>query len=147
MNSGLFQVIVESGLFSVDPDIGIGMFHPQVFSPPKELITSVEIDNPEALSKYYKLLLSIIRVVTCVVLARGPHNKQTIDQARSFIYINRSSIVGIFKRQSKIGASLPAEAAAYVDELVELYVLLITMTEFLEVRFLSTTIYAKADLR
>lgn len=95
-----------------------------------------EIDNPEALSKYYRLLLSITSVVTCVVISRGPHNEQTIDQARWFLDVNRASIVGIFKRESKIGARLPDDAAAYVDELVELYVLLFTMTGFLEVSFI-----------
>ena len=92
-----------------------------------------EINNPEALSKYYRLLLSITSVVTCVVISRGPHNEQTIDQTRWFLDVNRASIVGIFKRQSKIGARLPDDAAACVNELVELYVLLFTMTGFLEV--------------
>lgn len=95
------------------------------------------IDNPEALSKYYRLLLSITSVITCVVISRGPHNEQTIDQARWFLDVNRASIVGIFKRESKIGSGLPDDAAAYVDELVELYVLLFTMTGFLEVSCIS----------
>lgn len=130
MNSGLFQAIVASGLFSVDPDIGVGMF--SRIAAVKKLMYA-GIDNPEALSKYYRLLLSITSVVTCVVITRGPHNEQTIDQTRWFLDVNRASIVGIFKRQSKIGVRLPDDAAAYVDELVELYVLLFTMTGFLEV--------------
>lgn len=134
MNSGLFQAVIASGLFSVDPDIGLGMY---TRIAAVEMLMYAEIDNPEALSKYYRLLLSITSVVTCVVISRGPHNEQTIDQARWFLDVNRASIVGILKRESKMGAKLPDDAAACVDELVELYVLLFTMTGFLEVSCIS----------
>lgn len=69
-----------------------------------------------------------------VVLSRGPHNEQTLSQARSFLTENRTPIVGFFKRQAKIGSALPTNAIADVDELVELFVLLFTKTGFLEVR-------------
>ena len=57
-----------------------------------------------------------------------------MDQARSFLIENRGTIVAVFKRQAKIGAKLPINMSANVDELVELFTLLITMTGFLEVR-------------
>ena len=94
-----------------------------------------DIDNPEALSKFYRLLLSITRVIVSAVLSRGPHNEQTLNQARSFITENRTPIVGFFKRQANIGFSLPTDAIADVDELVELFVLLFTKTGFLQVRY------------
>lgn len=97
------------------------------------MLTTPEIDNPDALSKYYKLLLSVVRVITSIVLSRGSQNEQTIDQARSFLIENRATIVAIFKRQAKIGARLPVDTSASVNELVELFTLLITMTGFLEV--------------
>lgn len=99
-----------------------------------EKLTDAEIDNPDALSKFYRLLLSIARVIVSVVLSRGPHNEQTVSQARSFLTENRTPIVGFFKRQAKIGSSLPTNAIADVDELVELFVLLFAKTGFLEVR-------------
>lgn len=92
-----------------------------------------EFDNPEALSKYYKLLASVLRVIASVVLSRGPQNQQTIEQARLFMRENRASMVGIFKRQARIGATMTGDATRVVDELVELFVLLISMTDFLEV--------------
>lgn len=100
-----------------------------------EKLIPAEIDNPEALSKFYRLLLSITRVIVSAVLSRGPHNEQTLNQARSFITENRTPIVGFFKRQAKIGSSLPTDAIADVDELVELFVLLFTKTGFLQVRY------------
>ena len=93
----------------------------------------VDIDNPEALKKYYGLLLSVVRVITSVVLSRGPQNDQTIDQARIFLAENRAGIVAIFKRQAKIGGVLAGGTGRDLDELVEFYVLLMTMTDFLDV--------------
>ncbi|SLM38825.1 Nucleoporin Nup186/Nup192/Nup205 [Lasallia pustulata] len=114
MNAGLFQAVRASELFAIDPDIGL------------------DIDNPDALKKYYGLLLSVVRVITSVVLSRGPQNDQTIDQARIFLAENRAGIVAIFKRQAKIGGVLAGDTGRDLDELVEFYVLLITMTGFLD---------------
>ena len=96
----------------------------------------VEIDNPDAMKKYYELLLSVVRVITSVVLSRGPQNGQTIDQARMFLAENRAGIIAIFKRQAKISGVLAGDAGADLDELVEFYVLLMTMTNFLDVSLL-----------
>ena len=106
-----------------------------------ERLICTEIDNPEALSKYYKLLLSITRVITCAVLSRGPHNEQTIEQTRSFLASNRVLIVGIFKRQAKKGAGSPVDASGNIDELVELFIVLLTLTGFLEVSIMIATAY------
>jgi hypothetical protein len=43
-------------------------------------------------------------------------------------------VVAIFKRETKVGPKPPADASADVVEIIDLLVLLITMTEFLEVR-------------
>ena len=42
-------------------------------------------------------------------------------------------MVAIFKRQARIGGVSPDNADLYVDELVELFTLLIAMTDFLDV--------------
>lgn len=115
MDAGLFNAVRSSGLFSVDPDIGI------------------EIDNSEALSKYYKLLLAITRVVTSIVLSRGPEHNQSITSARSFLAENRPLMVAILKRHAKIGGVSFDDAGVSIEELVELFVLLIAMTDFLKV--------------
>ena len=115
INAGLFPAIRSSSLFSVDPDLGI------------------EIDNPEALSKYYKLLLALTKIVVSVVLSRGPQNDQTLILTRSFLVENRSLVVAIFKREAKIGGVSFDDAGVSIEELVELFTLLIAATDFLEV--------------
>ena len=95
-------------------------------------LTPPEIDNPEALAKYYRLLLSISRIITAVVLARGPHNEQTIENAKAFLIDNRPLVVATFKRQARIGVSFD-DAGVDIEELVELFTLLIEMTDFLDV--------------
>ena len=92
-----------------------------------------EMDNPEAMNRYYELLLAIIRIITSVVLSRGPQNEYTIEQARLFLIENRPSMVGVFKRQAKIGGIANDDLTGDLEELVEFYVLLISLTGFLEV--------------
>ena len=96
-------------------------------------LTCVEIDNPEALSKYYRLLLSLTRVIAAIVLSRGAQNEQTIDSAREFLIENRPLVVSIFKRQARIGGVTFDNEGVDIDDLVELLVLLIAMTNFLDV--------------
>ena len=111
--------------------------------PKKATLTDTEIDNTEALAKYYRLLLSIARVITSVVLSRGPQNEQTIDSAKLFLTQNRPLVVSLFKRQARIGGVSFDDAGVDIDELVELFVLLIAMTGFLDVGFMRMD----ADLR
>ena len=96
-------------------------------------LTCLEIDNPEALSKYYRLLLSLTRVVTAIVLSRGPQNEQTINSAREFLVENRPLVVSIFKRQARIGGVTFDDEGVDIEDLVELLVLLIAITNFLDV--------------
>ena len=117
VNAGLFPAIRASGLFGVDPDIGI------------------EIDNPEALSQYYRLLLALTRVVTSVTLSKGAQNDTMIAQARAFLIENRALLVAVFKREAKIGGVSFDDkgGGASVEELVELFGVLIELTGFLDV--------------
>ena len=97
------------------------------------ILTTSEIDNPEALAKYYRLLLSIVRVITSVVISRGPQNEQTIESAKAFLTENRPLVVSMFKRQARIGGVSFDTAGVDIEDLVELFMLLITMTGFLDV--------------
>ncbi|KAK2804256.1 hypothetical protein FQN51_002345 [Onygenales sp. PD_10] len=114
LDAGLFQAVKESQLFAADPDIGI------------------DIDNPDALRKYYDLLLSVLRVIVSTVFSRGLHNQQVLDQTRTFLSGNRQSMVGIFKRYAKIGGLGATEATETLDDLVKSYVALIAAVGFLE---------------
>ena len=102
------------------------------------ILTNSDIDNPEALSKYYRLLLSIARVITAVVLSRGPQNEQTIESAKVFLTENRPLVVSVFKRQAKIGGVSFDDAGVDIEDLVELFMLLITMTGFLDVGYATS---------
>ncbi|KAL8984123.1 MAG: hypothetical protein Q9205_001830 [Flavoplaca limonia] len=122
INASLFQTIRDSGLFAVDPDLGIS-----------------SADPTSAVSKYYTLLLAVIRVIAAVLVSRGPQNQQTIEQTKHFLEDNRSLVVSVFKRQAGIGIGAGSvmmegdEMGMVVDELVELFVLLMTRTEFIDV--------------
>ncbi|OAX85515.1 hypothetical protein ACJ72_00104 [Emergomyces africanus] len=116
LDADLFQAVKKSQLFATDPDIGI------------------EIDNPDALRKYYDLLLAVMRVVVTAVFARGLHNQQALNQSRNFLSANRQSMVGIFKRYAKIGGLDRGEAGETLDDLVKSYVALIEAVGFLEMQ-------------
>lgn len=114
LNSGLFASIADSQLFSTDPDIGL------------------DIDNQTALRQFYRLLSSVLRVITAVVAARGPSNAATVQQAKNFLAQNRGSMQAVFKRTSRVQktAGPPEEEAVVVaDEFVRLML----VTGFLEV--------------
>ena len=99
------------------------------------MLKYLEINNSEALAKYYRLLLSIARVITSIVLSRGSQNEQSIESARVFLTENRPLVVSIFKRQAKIGGVSFDDAGIDIEELVELFLLLIWMTNFLDVGY------------
>lgn len=108
-------------------------------------LTKTEIDNPEALSKYYRLLLSIVRVITSIVLSRGSQNEQTIESAKVFLTENRPLVVSMFKRQARIGGVSFDDAGVDIEELVELVMLLIEMTGFVDVGFAGTFILKRTE--
>ncbi|MCJ1393540.1 hypothetical protein MMC18_006415 [Xylographa bjoerkii] len=116
MNAGLFSSIRSSGLFATDLDLGL------------------DIDNPQATEKYYQLLLALLRIVVAVVMSRGPQNEQTISQAQGFLTAYRSLMVAIFKRQARIeGLQIKnVNNSGFLVDLAELFVLLISLTGFLE---------------
>ena len=105
------------------------------FQPKLAILTNLEINNPEALAKYYRLLLSIARVITSIVLSRGSQNEQSIESARVFLTENRPLVVSIFKRQARIGGVSFDDAGVDIEELVDLFLLLIWMTNFLDVSY------------
>lgn len=81
-----------------------------------------------------------------MLVSRGPQNQQTIEQTKQFLAENRTLVVSVFKRQAGIGiggASVSAlgdddsTMARVVEELVELLVLLMTRTEFIDVSKLN----------
>ncbi|KAG0648998.1 Nuclear pore [Hyphodiscus hymeniophilus] len=120
LNAGLFNAIQISGLFATDTDLGVvaeSMYDP-------------EIDDLDAVKKHWDLLSSIMRVICASVLSRGSQNEHTLEQGRNFLKENRLSIVEVLKKS----AGLVGENSntSNVDELAEAYMLLMTVTRFLE---------------
>jgi nuclear pore complex protein Nup205 len=117
LNAGLFPSIRDSRIFDVDPDIGL------------------EFDNPNALKKYYELMLAVLRVINAAVIARGRQNDQTIFQAREFLKENRHSMVAIFKRSVNVGVGSTQVLGDAEDlgDLVDCFTVLVEITGFLQV--------------
>lgn len=133
MNAGFFAAVRTSGLFLADPDLGLGKSLVRLHQ--LSWLMSLEIENPQALDRYHEMLLFMVRVIASLVLSRGPQNARTIEQARLFLVENRPSMVAIFKRQARVGVSQSSiiTVSEVIDELVDHYVLLISLTDFLEV--------------
>jgi len=120
INSGLFQALRECRLFSIDPDLGL------------------QIEHPLNLQCYYELLLEILRVVVSCILSRGPQNRQAIDCVKLFLLDNRNLALTIFKRHAGIGGGKGLEGIADLKILVDMFVLLYSLTDYIDVGFLST---------
>lgn len=90
LNSGMFQAIEDSSLFSTDPDIGL------------------DIDNPTALKEFYAILADVLRLVTAAVVSKGP------QPGKAFLQKNRYTVQAIFKQASR------GQATEVADELQRL---------------------------
>ena len=99
------------------------------------------MDDQDALKRFYELVVDILQVIAAIAMSCGPQNQHVITTISSFLANNRPLMVGVFKRQAKIVAyqngAAEAEAEAALKEAAELYVLLVSLTGFTEVRSLS----------
>ncbi|RDW63036.1 nuclear pore complex Nup192/Nup205 family protein [Aspergillus mulundensis] len=111
---GLLQAVQDSQLFAADPDLGI------------------DIDNADALRKYYDLLDSVLRVIVTATFSRGLQNELMIEQIRTFLTENRQSMVGVFKRFAKVGGSGAADHHDALTSIAKSYTALVAATDFLE---------------
>ena len=89
--------------------------------------------------------MSIVRVITSIVLSRGPQNEQTIESTKVFLTENRPLVVSMFKRQARIGGVSFDDAGVDIEELVELFMLLIEMTGFLDVGYADEYLITRAE--
>ena len=112
--AGIFAAIRESGVFNADPDLGL------------------DINDTQALGRFYGLMLSILRVVNAIVISQGSENAQTVYQARQFLHAYRLSMVSIFKRNAGIGFT-GLQYKPQLNELVDNYTALIVATDFTNV--------------
>jgi nuclear pore complex protein Nup205 len=101
--------------------------------PVDSMLIKTDIDGSGAVKKYYELLLAVMRVVNATVFSRGFENEQTIRQGRKFLLEHRLSILTVFKRSAKIGSLDRTVSDECVEELAEAYMLLISLTGYLDV--------------
>jgi nuclear pore complex protein Nup205 len=94
------------------------------------LLTKEEIANPEALKRFFELMLSVLRIINSIVLKY--QSDQTIKLAQEFLAENRASVVGILKRFAGIGG-VEVHESIDLNDLVDNLTVLISATDFLEV--------------
>ena len=130
LNAGLFHSVKLSGLFTIDPDLGVGKYY-HIF-PDWSPLTSLDIDDSDATGKLYELLVAISRVVCTVILSRGPQNQQTLDQGRRFLTDNRLSVLTVLKKSAGLGVGTDTSMKR-IEELADSYMLLMSVTGFIDV--------------
>lgn len=101
--------------------------------------------DPNAIGKYYELVLGIIRVVTCCILSKGPQNEQMIKLGRKFLDETKNVAMTVFKRHANIGGVKRESVSREFKELTELFVLLMSLTGYIEVRFPLKDVGCKAN--
>jgi nuclear pore complex protein Nup205 len=94
------------------------------------MLISTEIDNPEALKKFFELMLSVLCIVNSIILKY--QSDQTIKAAQEFLAENRQSVVGILKRFAGVGG-VEVHDSIDLSDLVDNLTLLISATGYLEV--------------
>ncbi|RKF65646.1 Nucleoporin NUP192 [Golovinomyces cichoracearum] len=112
-NAGLFHAIEDSGLFIIDPDLG------------------VEIRGPDSVEKHYNVMLAMLRIICATILSRGPQNHQTINQGRKFLATNRPSIFNTLKKSAGLSVKNGISSGT-IEELTDLYLFLISYTDFID---------------
>jgi hypothetical protein len=117
LEAGLFSAVRDSQLFATDPDIGL------------------DVDNVEALENFYRLLISMLRILTSCVISRGSRNQHVLAQGRAFLTENRQCMQGVFKAAVREGPQVRPSIKQALEDLVGCYSALIHATDFVEVSF------------
>jgi len=74
-----------------------------------------------------------MQVINAAVVSRGEQNEQTLTLGRRFLAENRLSVMTVFKRSMNIGVNGAISSDGLIDDLAESYMLLITLTGFINV--------------
>jgi nuclear pore complex protein Nup205 len=81
-----------------------------------------------------------MRVICAAVLSRGSQNQQTLEQGRRFLSENRLSILAVLKKSAGLG-NISGISEQSIDDLAESFMLLMSVTGFLDVRGPSSIFY------
>jgi nuclear pore complex protein Nup205 len=115
LEAGLFSAVRDSQLFATDPDIGL------------------DVDNVEALENFYRLLISMLRILTTCVISRGSRNQHVIAQGKAFLTENRQCMQGVFKAAVREGPQVRPSIKQALEDLVGCFSALVHATDFVEV--------------
>ena len=111
-----------------------------------DLAYTIELESPEALRRFFELMLAVLRVINAVVLAHGQQHDATIQLARQFLADNRQTIVAVFKRHANIGG-FRVEEGINLGELVDNFTLLLSSTDFMKVSSKCNCVELMTDVR
>jgi len=131
LSAGLFHSIKVSGLFTIDPDLGVGKYF-QANTSIDQLLTITDIDGPSSVGKHYNLLSAIMRIICAALLSRGAQNEQSLEQGRRFLAENRLPILAVLKKSAGLGSGVHVPEGS-ANELAEAFMLLIAVSGFLDV--------------
>lgn len=92
----------------------------------------LDIEGPDTVTKHYNLLSALLRVICAALLSRGAQNELSLEQGRRFLTDNKLSTMAVFKKSAGLGSSSAASEES-VLELVEVFVVLINVTGYLDV--------------
>jgi nuclear pore complex protein Nup205 len=95
-------------------------------------LTCSDFEDPDALRKFFGLMLSILRILSAVVVCRGSQNNAIASQVRHFLEASQQSIMAVLKRSAKT-TGLESDHIENIEELVDNLTLLAHVTGFLEV--------------
>jgi nuclear pore complex protein Nup205 len=87
----------------------------------------------EALENFYRLLISMLRILTSCVISRGSRNQHVLAQGRAFLTENRQCMQGVFKAAVREGPQVRPSIKQALEDLVGCYSALIHATDFVEV--------------
>lgn len=86
----------------------------------------IPFDDPQALNKYYDLVLHLVRVLVTLVLARGPQNREAMSAAEQFVIDKRNVALTVFKKNAGVAGKGYEEGS--LKDLTDMFVLLFALT-------------------
>ena len=98
--------------------------------------SEVDIEGPSAVSKHFALLAALLRIICAALLSRGAQNEQSLEQGRRFLSENRLPILAVLKKSAGLSTGVQV-AEESTSELAEAFMLLISVSGFLDVSFVS----------
>jgi hypothetical protein len=92
-----------------------------------------DVDSVQALHNYYELLSFVLRLLVSAFLSKGVQNEQCQTQMTSFLQEYRPNLVGLLKKYNGHNGTVSAGSRKVLESVIENYVALMAMTNFIEV--------------